>query len=292
MDQTEQLLEKYDLQRENLPECPKKWNTELLKQKEIIKELFSFIDFTSLKTTDSANSIQELCDKIPDFQKKFPDIPLMAAVCVYPVFASVLKARLGNVDIKRAVVSGGFPSSQTFLDLKVLETEKALELGANEIDIVISAGEFLEGNYEMVMEEIRTIKSKIKEVPLKVIIETGALTTDENIWEASIIAMEAGADFIKTSTGKIEPAATPGAVWVMAHAIKAFYENTGKAVGLKVAGGISTTDDALIYFTLVNEVLGDAWLTPERFRIGASRLANRLLKDLTEIEGNTFEPFF
>ena len=292
MEQSEQLLEKYEKDFQNLPECPQKWDIEGLKTEDNLKKLFSFIDLTTLNSTDSANSVQEFCDKLVSFSKDFPDMPLVGAVCVYPVFASVLKARLKDLDVKRAVVSAGFPSSQTFLDLKMKETQKALELGANEIDIVISVGEFLEGNYEFVMEEISRIKSVMGETHLKVILETGALDTAENIWEASILSMEAGADFIKTSTGKMNPAATPEAAWVMVHAIKAFYAATGKVIGLKPAGGISTSEDALVYFKIVHDVLGAEWLTSDRFRIGASRLANNLLADLAGLKGDSFEKYF
>lgn len=292
MEQSEQLLEKFEKDFQGIPEFPGSINVEGLKTEDNLKKIFSFIDLTTLNTTDSANSVQEFCDKLVSFKKDFPDMPLVGAVCVYPVFASVLKTRLSSLDVNRAVVSAGFPSSQTFLDLKVLETKKALDMGANEIDIVISVGEFLEGNYEFVMQEISTIKSLMGDAHLKVILETGALDTPQNIWEASIIAMEAGADFIKTSTGKMNPSATPEALWVMVHAIKAFQKATDKMVGLKPAGGISTTEDALIYLKIVQDVLGEEWLTPERFRIGASRLANNLLADLAEMQGKRFEKYF
>jgi deoxyribose-phosphate aldolase len=292
MQETEQLLEKYETAFEKMPGCPEKWNISPLKTEENLKKIFSFIDLTTLNTTDSANSVQDFCDKLVAFEKDFPDMPMVGAVCVYPVFASVLKARLKNLNVNRAVVSAGFPSSQTYLDLKVLETKKALDFGANEIDIVISVGEFLEGNHEFVMEEIKRIKSEMGETHLKVILETGALSSVENIWEASIIAMEAGADFIKTSTGKMNPAATPEAVWVMVHAIKAYHEVTGKVIGLKPAGGISTSEDALMYFKIVKDILGEEWLTSERFRIGASRLANNLLSDIAEMQGKPFSPYF
>ncbi|PRZ01903.1 deoxyribose-phosphate aldolase [Marinilabilia salmonicolor] len=292
MEQSEQLLEKYEKDFQAMPEFPESIDIKGLDTEDNLKRIFSFIDLTTLNTTDSANSVQEFCDKLVSFKKDFPDMPLVGAVCVYPVFASVLKTRLGSLNVNRAVVSAGFPSSQTFLDLKVLETKKALDMGANEIDIVISVGEFLEGNHEFVMQEISTIKSVMGEAHLKVILETGALDSPQNIWEASIIAMEAGADFIKTSTGKMNPAATPEAVWVMVHAIKAFQKATGKTIGLKPAGGISTTDDALVYLKIVNDVLGEEWLTSERFRIGASRLANNLLADLAEKQGKPFEKYF
>lgn len=292
MEATEHLLGKYEKYLQHMPAFEGSSNLGEYMIPDNLKTIFSCIDLTSLNTTDSANSVQEFCDNLVSFHRQYPDMPLVGAVCVYPVFASVLKARLGKLDVKRAVVSAGFPSSQTFLDLKVQETRKALELGANEIDIVLSVGEFLEGNHELIMEEIKTIKSVMGDAHLKVILETGALESTENIWEASILSMAAGADFIKTSTGKLNPAATPGAVWIMAHAVKAWYRETGKAVGLKPAGGISTTDDALVYYSIVKEVLGNEWLTPERFRIGASRLANNLMSDLADLEGRSYSKCF
>ncbi len=251
-------------------------------KEEALKQLFSFIDLTTLNTTDSTVVVETFCNKVAAFPAAFPGIPNVAAVCVYPVFASVLKARLRDLPVKRAVVSAGFPSSQTFLDLKVRETRKALEMGANEIDIVISAGEFLEGNHEFVLEEIKAIKAVMGSHSLKVILETGVLKTDENIWKASLLAMEGGADFIKTSTGKLSPAATPEAVWVMAQAIGAFQRIRNRKVGIKAAGGIVTSSEALVYYQIVKELLGDEWITPQRFRIGASRLANNLLTDILD----------
>lgn len=253
---------------------------------ELLKKMFGCIDLTSLNTTDSSNQIEDFCEKVVNFPKHFPDMPNVAAVCVFPVFASIPAKYLANTDVQRAVVSAGFPSSQTFLDVKVDETKRALFFGANEVDIVISVGEFLEGNYEFVTEEIRTIKSVMGEKHLKVIIESGALAPPENIWKASIIAMEAGADFIKTSTGKLTPAATPEAAWVMTHAIKAFEKRSKKTIGFKPAGGIVTVDDAKLYWGIMETVLGDKWLNPALFRIGASRLANNLLTEIEKLSGN------
>ena len=292
MEDTEYLLEKYEQAFQELPAFEGTCNIGEMKTRENLERVFSCIDLTTLNTSDSSNSVQEFCDKVVAFHCEFPDMPLLAAVCTYPAFASVLKARLRGLDLGKAVVTGGFPSSQTFLDVKMMETSKALEMGANEIDIVISAGEFLEGNYEFVMEEISNIKSVTRDNCLKVILETGVLSSAEKIWDASIIAMEAGADFIKTSTGKTSPAATPDAFWIMAHAVKAFHAQTGKAVGLKPAGGISTSDDALVYYCLVKDVLGDDWLTPAKFRIGASRLANHLLEEVAELGGPETGPRF
>ncbi len=278
----EQFFEEFEADIKHL----KSWNTSspgaLAMEAEILKQIFACIDLTTLNTTDSTAVVEDFCDKVAAFPASFPDIPNVAAVCAFPVFAPVLKARLRDVAVARAVVSAGFPSSQTFLDLKVLETKKALEMGANEIDIVISVGEFLEGNYEFVLEEIKAVKAVMGDTHLKVILETGALKSDENIWKASLLAMEGGADFIKTSTGKLSPAATPEVVWVMAHAIRSFQRIRSRKVGIKAAGGISTSAEALVYYHLVKQVLGNEWLTPQLFRIGASRLANNLLTDIVE----------
>lgn len=255
---------------------------------ELLKKLFSCIDLTSLNSTDSSNKIEDFCEKVSGFPSRYPEIPNVAAVCVYPVFASIPYKFLSKCGVHRAVVSAGFPSSQTFLDVKIEETKKALFFGADEIDIVISVGEFLDGNYEFVGEEINAIKSIMGDAHLKVIIESGALSTPENIWKASLIAMESGADFIKTSTGKMSPAATPEAAWVMTHAIKAFENKNKRTVGFKAAGGIVTVEDAKLYWGIVENVLGEKWLNSSLFRIGASRLANNLL---SEIEGKTVNYF-
>ncbi|SKB80632.1 deoxyribose-phosphate aldolase [Alkalitalea saponilacus] len=252
---------------------------------ETLKNMFSCIDLTSLNTTDSSSDIDEFCNKVAQFKSSFPDMPDVAAVCVYPVFASVLATRLKNMKVNRAVVSACFPSSQTFLDIKKEETKKAIFFGANEIDIVMSVGEFLEGNYEFVGNEIFEIKQVMGDAHLKVILETGALPDSESIWKASLIAMEAGADFIKTSTGKMSPAATPEAAWVMTHAIKAFHKKRGKMIGFKPAGGIATVDDALLYHDIQLNVLGKNWVNNNFFRIGASRLANELIIAIKRAEG-------
>ena len=250
----------------------------------ILKLIFNCIDLTSLNTTDSSDTITTFVEKVNSFAGSYPDMPEVAAVCVFPVFAPVLKSTLKRDGVKKAVVSAGFPSSQTFTDVKKLETKRAIEFGANEIDIVLSVGEFLEGNYDFVYEEVVAIKDVMKEIHLKVILETGALKTAEQIWMASLLSMEAGADFIKTSTGKMQPAATSEAFYVMARAVKAYHQKTGKKVGLKAAGGISTAKEVLIYYGIVNDVLGNDWLNNNLFRIGASRLANNLLNDIISIE--------
>lgn len=250
---------------------------------DVLKLLFSCIDLTSLNTTDSAFSIREFCEKVNRFSAQFPSMPNVGAICVFPVFAPVLKNSLKVSSVKKAVVAGGFPSSQTFTDLKVDETMKAVDFGANEIDMVISVGEFLDENYEFVFEEVRMIKEAAGEAHVKVILETGALETPENIWRASLLAMEGGGDFIKTSTGKIPVSATPEAAYVMLQAIKSFHSKKGVMVGFKPAGGVVTTKDALMYYFLVKEILGEKWLNNNWFRLGASRLANNLLSDIQTI---------
>ena len=254
---------------------------------DVLKLIFNCIDLTSLNTTDSADGIRIFTEKVNTFSVDYPGMPEVAAVCVFPVFAPVLKSTLKREEVKKAVVSAGFPSSQTFTDVKKLETRRALEFGVDEVDIVLSVGEFLEGNYDFVYEEVSAIKELMGEVHLKVILETGALKDPEEIWMASHLSMEAGADFIKTSTGKQQPAATPEAFYVMAKAAKAFYDKTGKKTGLKAAGGISTTEDVLVYYGIVRSVLGEDWLNNKLFRIGASRLANNLLSDILTLEKGT-----
>lgn len=262
----------------------KKESGQRILQTDVLKKIFSCIDLTSLNTTDSAESITGLVQKVNNFAGEFPGVPDVAAVCVYPVFAPVLKSVLKRKEVKRAVVTAGFPSSQTFTDVKKLETRRAVEFGVDEIDIVLSVGEFLEGNYDFVYEEIVAIKDVMQDVHLKVILETGALKTAEEIWMASHLCMESGVDFIKTSTGKIQPAATPEAFYVMARAIKDFYRKTGKRTGIKAAGGISSANQVLQYYNIVKNVLGDEWLNNKLFRIGASRLANNLLSDIITLE--------
>lgn len=243
---------------------------------EVKKFLFNCIDLTTLNTTDSDESVMRFTEKVNRFDDEFPDLKNVAAICVYPNFAQVVKDTLEVEGINIACVSGGFPSSQTFTEVKIAETAMALADGADEIDIVIPVGAFLSGDYETMCEEIMELKETCKEHHLKVILETGALKTASNIKKASILSMYSGADFIKTSTGKQQPAATPEAAYVMCQAIKEYYEQTGNKVGFKPAGGINTVNDALIYYTIVKEVLGKEWLSNELFRLGTSRLANLL----------------
>lgn len=240
----------------------------------------SCIDLTTLNSTDNFTQGEKIAIKVSDFPVKFPGLPNVAAICVYPTLIEAVKSNLHSEKVKIASVAAGFPSSQTFLEVKVLETRLAIMKGAEEIDIVLNLGDFLDENYDSVVHEISTLKKTCRKNHLKVILETGALKSYTKIWNASILAMQAGADFIKTSTGKLQPAATPEAAWVMCSAIKAYFEKTNKKIGFKAAGGIVETEDALIYIAIVKEILGDKWLNNRLFRIGASRLANNLLTSL------------
>ena len=255
---------------------------------EVKKFLFHCIDLTTLNTTDSDESVMRFTQNVNRFDEEFPDMKNVAAICVYPNFAEIVKDTLEVEDVKIACVSGGFPSSQTFTEVKVAETAMAIMDGADEIDIVISVGKFLVGDYESVCDEIQELKETCKDKHLKVILETGALRTASNIKKASILSMYAGADFIKTSTGKQQPAATPEAAYVMCQAIKEYYEETGNKVGFKPAGGINTVNDALVYYSIVKEVLGEEWLNNTLFRLGTSRLANLLLSDILNKETKFF----
>lgn len=255
---------------------------------EVKKFLFHCIDLTTLNTTDSDESVMRFTQNVNRFDEEFPDLKNVAAICVYPNFAEIVKDTLEVEDVKIACVSGGFPSSQTFTEVKVAETAMAVMDGADEIDIVISVGKFLVGDYESMCDEIQELKATCKDKHLKVILETGALRTASNIKKASILSMYAGADFIKTSTGKQQPAATPEAAYVMCQAIKEYYEETGNKVGFKPAGGINTVNDALVYYSIVKEVLGEEWLNNTLFRLGTSRLANLLLSDILGKETKFF----
>jgi deoxyribose-phosphate aldolase len=255
---------------------------------EVKKQLFNCIDLTTLSTSDSDQSVMKFVQKVNEFDEKYPDLKNVAAICVYPRFAEVVKDTLEVEDVNIACVSAGFPSSQTFIEVKVAETAMAVMEGANEIDIVISVGEFLNGNYAEVCEEIQEIKETCKDAHLKVILETGALLNASNIKKASILSMYSGADFIKTSTGKQNPAATPEAVYVMCEAIKEYHEKTGIKIGIKPAGGINCVRDAVVYYTIVKEVLGNEWLNNKLFRLGTSRLANMLLSEIVGEETKFF----
>ena len=255
---------------------------------EVKKNLFNCLDLTTLKTEDSEESVLKFTERVNEFDNEYPDLKNVAAICVYPNFAKIVSQSLEVKAVNIACVSGGFPSSQTFTEVKVAETALAIADGATEIDIVISVGKFLSGDYEGMCDEIEEIKSICGDHHLKTILETGALKSADNIWKASILSMYSGADFIKTSTGKQEPAATPEAAYVMCQAIKAYYEKTGRKVGFKPAGGVNSVNDALVYYTIVKEVLGKEWLNNELFRIGTSRLANLLLSDIVGEETKFF----
>ena len=252
------------------------------------RRILGLLDYTSLNVTDSKSTIQNICEKVNNYSYAFPDLPYFAAICVYPRFVSLLKDSLDAPSVKIASVAGGFPSSQTATAVKLAEVKQALEEGADEIDIVMPLGEFLEGNRKYINDEISSIKSIMGDRYLKVIIESGVLSDPELIYDASILAMESGADFIKTSTGKEKVSASLEAVYVMCSAIKNFYHASGKMIGIKPAGGIATAEDAVSYYSLVEMVLGKEWLLPETFRIGASRLANNLL---SEVEGRNVDYF-
>jgi len=255
---------------------------------EVKKQLFHCIDLTTLKCTDSEESVMKFTEKVNEFVDKYPDLDNVAAICVYPNMAEIVSDTLEADDVKIACVSGGFPSSQTFMEVKVAETAMAIHTGAEEIDIVMPVGKFLCEDYEGMCDEIGELKDICGEKPLKVILETGALRSASNIKKAALLAMYSGADFIKTSTGKEAVSATPEAALVMCEAIKEYYQETGRKVGFKAAGGIDTVKKALAYYTIVKEVLGEEWLNNGLFRIGASRLANQLLSEITGEEVKFF----
>ncbi|MCQ2347528.1 MAG: deoxyribose-phosphate aldolase [Paludibacteraceae bacterium] len=292
MDKFEELFAQYNCQ----------WNDEDVKAKvaqlladhfnennhaEVWKQCLHQIDLTTLNGEDTTAKVEGMARKVNDFKKHFPNIPNVAAMCVYPALVETAHNTLTE-PIGIAAVAAGFPASQTFIEVKVAEAAMAVQAGATEIDIVISVGKFLEGRYQEVFDEIAEIKAAIRTAHLKVILETGALKTAENIYKASILAMAAGADFIKTSTGKIAVNATPEASFVMCNAIRDWKEKTGSKVCFKPAGGVSTTEEAVQHYTIVKEVLGKEWLNNESFRFGASRLANNLLTSIVGSETKYF----
>ncbi len=248
--------------------------------KKMLEKALSCIDLTTLNSTDTYQSVGVFTEKVNSFGNAFPGVANVAAICVYPNMAETVKATLKVAGVHIAAVAGGFPSSMTFTNLKIEEARMAVAAGADEIDIVVPLWAFLANDFETCANEISAIKKAIGNAHLKVILESGVLNVDQ-IWQASILSIEAGADFIKTSTGKLPQAATPEAAFVMCLAIKQHFEETGKKIGFKPAGGIVTPEDAILYLTIVQEILGDEWLTPELFRIGASRLANNLLEKIT-----------
>ncbi|MDO4738639.1 MAG: deoxyribose-phosphate aldolase [Bacteroidales bacterium] len=256
--------------------------------KEVKQFLLNSVELTTLQTTDSEDSVLKFVEKVNKFDDVYPELGHVATVCVYPNFARICAETLENEEIEIACVSGCFPSSQSFIEVKIAETALAIKDGATEIDIVIPVGKFLTGDYEGMCDEIAEIKTVCGEKKLKTILETGCLKTASNIKKASLLAMYAGADYIKTSTGKLEPAATPEAAFVMCQAIKEYYDKTGIQIGFKPAGGMKTVEDALTYYTIVKEVLGEKWLTNQWLRLGTSSLANKLLSD---IEGKDIKFF-
>ena len=245
---------------------------------EVYKFCYSAIDLTTLSCNDSRESVQAFVRKAVDFYEKYPNIPNVASICVYPAFVETVGLAVDGTPMRITSVGGGFPASQTFLEVKMLEVAMAVENGADEVDIVLNVGKMLTGAYDEAANEVEMIRSEMDaDVILKVIIESGALKTPELIRKASLISMAAGADFVKTSTGKIDVAATPEAAVVMCQAIKDFYNQTGRKVGFKAAGGVKTPQDAALYYTIVEQILGEEWLTTDLFRIGASSAANNLL---------------
>jgi len=287
----EDLIGKYSLSLEEGIEQKVKAianNSHQYLTEENLKYLFRSIDLTSLNTSDHFEFIKELCLKVNRMETVYPEMPTVASVCVYPIFVDTVKKALNNKNINIVGVAGNFPSSHTFLNVKKTECKEIINSGADEVDVVMPLGKFLSGRYDEVYEEIEELKEQIGNKKLKVILETGLLNDYKKIQLASLLVMEAGADFIKTSTGKLKPAATYDAVYIMSQAIKVFYNKTGKPVGIKPAGGISTAEDALSYYAIIREVLGDQWLNSSLFRIGASRLANDLLSHIQNEEINYF----
>ncbi len=254
--------------------------------------LFSCIDLTSLETVDHPEKIRAICEKVNQFQTFHPEFPSVASICIYPSLVETVKNSLKKKGVGITSVIGGFPSSQTYTEVKELETEMALLDGATEVDLVMLVGLFLEGKDRAVFHEIHEIKKLLTKAHLKVILETGALPGQESIYHSALIAMEAGADFVKTSTGKINPAATPEAAYAMCIAIAEFYKHNKLRKGFKPAGGIADSHEALKYLAIVKNILGNEWLNPRLFRIGASRLANALLADYYADKENEFSLYF
>ena len=289
----EQALNLYDLNidDEKVAKTVKKLLDDHLEEnntKEVKQFLLNSVELTTLKTTDSEDSVLKFVEKVNEFDDKYPELGHVATVCVYPNFAKICHDTLENEEVEIACVSACFPSSQSFIEVKVAETALALKDGATEIDIVMPVGKFLVEDYEGVVTEIQELKEVCGDKSMKVILETGCLKTARNIKIASILSMYAGADYIKTSTGKENPAATPEAAYVMCQAIKEYYNQTGIMIGFKPAGGLNTVMDALIYYTIVKEVLGEKWLTNKYLRLGTSRLANLLLSEVVGEEVKFF----
>jgi len=289
----EEALNKYNLEisDEEVKEAVKKIIAEKVHENdtpEVKKFLMGSVELTTLKTTDSETSVMAFTEKVNQFEEAYPTLPHVATICVYPKYAKTVSETLEVEGVEVACVSGSFPSSQSLIEVKTIETQLAIKDGATEIDIVMNVGAFLEGDYETVVDEIQQQKEACGEHDMKVILETGCLKTAKNIKIASILSMYAGADYIKTSTGKLEPAATPEAAYVMCQAIKEYYDQTGIMIGFKPAGGLNSVMDALIYYTIVKEVLGEKWLTNKYLRLGTSRLANMLLSEVVGEEVKFF----
>ena len=289
----EEALGKYNLEitDEEVKEAVKKIIAEKVPQNdtsEVKRFMFGSIELTTLTTQDSAESVLQLVEKVNKFANEYPQMPHVATVVTYPRFTKLVSESLEVEGVIPTCVSGAFPSSQAMIEVKTVETGLAIRDGAENVDIVMHVGEFLSGDYETVCDEIQQQKETCGEVPMKVILETGDLGSCANIKKASLLAMYSGADYIKTSTGKEKISATPEAAYVMCQAIKEYYDETGVMVGFKPAGGINSVMDALIYYTIVKELLGEKWLTNELFRLGTSRLANLLLSELTGVETKFF----
>ena len=289
----EEALGKYNLEisDEEVKEAVKKIIAEKVPQNdtpEVKRFMFGSIELTTLTTQDSAESVLQLVEKVNKFANEYPQMPHVATVVTYPRFTKLVSESLEVEGVIPTCVSGAFPSSQALIEVKTVETGLAIRDGAENVDIVMHVGEFLSGDYETVCDEIQQQKETCGEVPMKVILETGDLGSCANIKKASLLAMYSGADYIKTSTGKEKISATPEAAYVMCQAIKEYYDETGVMVGFKPAGGINSVMDALIYYTIVKELLGEKWLTNELFRLGTSRLANLLLREIRRVETKFF----
>ena len=289
----EEALSKYDtaLDDKKVQEEVKRIITECVHKNdtpEVKKFLMGSIELTTLQTTDSDESVLAFTERVNQFEDAYPTLPHVATICVYPKFAQTVSETLEVEGVEVACVSGSFPSSQSLIEVKTVETSLAVKDGATEIDIVMNVGAFLDGDFETVVDEIQQQKEACGDAAMKVILETGCLKTAKNIKIASLLSMYAGCDYIKTSTGKLEPAATPEAAYVMCQAIKEYYDQTGIQIGFKPAGGLNSVMDALIYYTIVKEVLGEKWLTNKWFRMGTSRLANLLLSEVIGEETKFF----
>ena len=260
------------------------------RNEEVYKFCFGALDLTTLNNNDSVRSVAEFVKKAVDVPTRFPNVPNVSSICVYPSFVDIVGLGVEGTDIAVTSVAGGFPTAQTFLEVKMLEVAMAIENGADEIDVVMNAGEMVEGDFDRLANDLEMLCNEAgKEVIFKVIIESGMLTKPEEVYRASLLAILSGADFVKTSTGKSAYGATPKSVMVICNAIKDYYLQTGINVGIKIAGGVRTVDDAVLYYTLVENLLGREWLTPSLFRFGASApLANALLSAITGEEQHYF----